>query len=270
MKRTIGIILIAILFVSCRTTENKLTELSTAEKNYQLHLTDLAGINSNGYKHSFDDIDIQGSFKVTGRNLDLSIHGTGFFQYSNPENGKIFFSRDGELKINQEGYLLNSDGYFLEPRIKIWRPIEEIKIDQSGVCKFIEYDTNIEKTIKIVTYDRKDINYEKVGNYYIFTSFERNEDDKIMSGTLELRNYDILSKLMKIYELLDHFQHINKKTNYSFKIKLIRELIVKYKLLIRDFKIGTDINVYHADYQIFMDETLLYVDFLSLDSPDNI
>lgn len=68
-----------------------------------------------------------------------------------------------------------------------------------------------------------------------------------------------------MYELLDHFQYIKKNTNYRFKIKLMNELIVKYKIFIREYKLATDSKVYDADYQIFMDETLLYVDFLSLD-----
>ncbi|OQY37960.1 MAG: hypothetical protein B6229_07160 [Spirochaetaceae bacterium 4572_7] len=267
MKRSIGMFAFTILLVSCSTTGHKHVEFSNAESNYQLHLSDLAGINSNGYKHCFGGIDIQGSFQTTKRNLDLSIQGTGFFQYYNPENEQVYFSRNGKLMINREGYLINDDGYFLEPKIKIWRAIENIKIDQSGICSFTEYDTNIKKTIKILTYDRKDNDYVKVGNYYIFNSFELNETDKIISGTLELRNYNILKKLTQMQELLFYFQDINKNTDYSFKIQLIKELREKYKEIIKEYRLGKygafgDIDIYNAYNDIFIEETLIDVEFL--------
>lgn len=269
MKEFLGAFVFAILFVSCSTTRNTKIELSIAESNYQLHLADLAGINSNGYKHSFDGIDIQGSLQTTKENFDLAILGTGFFKYYNQENDQVLFSRDGKLMLDKEGYLINSDGYFIYPKIKIWRAIDDIQFDQSGRCTFVEYDTNIEKTVKILTYDRKNNDYEKVGNYYTFTSYEINIDDKIISGALELRNYNILKKLTQMQELLFHFQNINKNIDYSFKIQLIKELKEKYKEIIKGYRLGThgkfkDFDVFNAYYDLFIEETLIDVQFLSL------
>lgn len=270
MNKSLGVIVLVILLVSCSKTGNKHIELSIAEKNYQLHLSDLAGINSNGYKHSFGGIDTQGSLRITKRNFDLAIHGTGFFQYYDSKNAKVLFSRDGNLKRDNKGFLINSDGYFIYPKIKIWREIDNIKFDQSGNCTFVEYDTNIEKTIKILTYDRMNNDYEKVGNYYTFAAYEINEKDKIISGALELRNYNILKKLTQMQELLFHFQDINKNIDYSFKIQLIKELKEKYKEIIKGYRLGTngafgDEDIFNAYYDLFIEETLIDIEFLSLD-----
>ena len=48
----------------------------------------------------------QGSLQNTGRNLDLAMQGDGFFVYSNG-NGQ-YFSRDGSLSVDANGYLVNA------------------------------------------------------------------------------------------------------------------------------------------------------------------
>ncbi len=48
----------------------------------------------------------QGSLEATGRNTDLAMQGDGFFIYSNGQ--KSYYSRDGMLDIDADGYLVNS------------------------------------------------------------------------------------------------------------------------------------------------------------------
>jgi flagellar hook protein FlgE len=55
----------------------------------------------------------QGSLQSTGRNTDMAIQGEGFFIYAN--GGANFYSRDGMLNMDSEGYLVNSStGYRLQ------------------------------------------------------------------------------------------------------------------------------------------------------------
>lgn len=49
-----------------------------------------------------------GTLETTGRNMDLAIDGTGFFRLS--QDGEIVFSRNGQLSINSEGYIVSSQG----------------------------------------------------------------------------------------------------------------------------------------------------------------
>ena len=55
----------------------------------------------------------QGSLESTGRNLDLSVQGDGFFIYQDPNSGNNqFFSRDGSLEMDSQGTLVNiATGY---------------------------------------------------------------------------------------------------------------------------------------------------------------
>lgn len=55
----------------------------------------------------------QGSLVATGRNLDIAVQGDGFFIYQDPNvQSSQFYSRDGALEMDSEGYLVNiATGY---------------------------------------------------------------------------------------------------------------------------------------------------------------
>lgn len=50
----------------------------------------------------------QGSIKQTGNPLDLAIEGEGFFSVTN--GTETFYTRDGNFRIDNEGYLVNAQG----------------------------------------------------------------------------------------------------------------------------------------------------------------
>ncbi len=58
--------------------------------------------------HDFE----QGNLIETGNKLDIAISGNGFFAVKN-HDGKIFFTRAGNFKISQEGYIITPQGYLL-------------------------------------------------------------------------------------------------------------------------------------------------------------
>ncbi|MEX1198441.1 MAG: flagellar hook protein FlgE [Pseudohongiellaceae bacterium] len=49
-----------------------------------------------------------GSLESSGRNLDLAIDGEGFFRLI--QNEQVVYSRNGQLSLNNEGYLVNAQG----------------------------------------------------------------------------------------------------------------------------------------------------------------
>jgi flagellar basal-body rod protein FlgG len=61
---------------------------------------------------------MQGDLLPTGNPLDIAIEGEGFFQITQP-NGEIAYTRDGSLKRDSQGRLVNSEGFLLEPEITI-------------------------------------------------------------------------------------------------------------------------------------------------------
>jgi len=51
----------------------------------------------------------QGNISTTGNSLDVAINGGGFFQLTQPD-GSIAYTRDGEFKLDKDGYLLTNTG----------------------------------------------------------------------------------------------------------------------------------------------------------------
>lgn len=58
-----------------------------------------------------DNIFSQGTFESTESNLDVAIEGDGFFVLKEPGNETAYYSRAGAFRFDDEGYLLNPEGY---------------------------------------------------------------------------------------------------------------------------------------------------------------
>lgn len=50
-----------------------------------------------------------GSINATGRNLDVALSGNGFFRLQD-SSGAVYYSRNGQLQRNADGYLVNTQG----------------------------------------------------------------------------------------------------------------------------------------------------------------
>ena len=59
-----------------------------------------------------------GTLENTGNSLDIAIEGHGFFKITAPSGG-FRYTRDGAFRVNSNGELVTSDGFFIEPRITI-------------------------------------------------------------------------------------------------------------------------------------------------------
>jgi len=60
----------------------------------------------------------QGNLLVTNNSLDLAIEGQGFFQIQMPD-GTTAYTRDGAFQKNDQGEVVTSSGYRLQPGINI-------------------------------------------------------------------------------------------------------------------------------------------------------
>ncbi len=79
----------------------------------------------------------QGNFKETGNNLDMAIAGNGFFQIQLP-NGNTAYTRNGSFKIDQDGTVVNSDGYPLIPETVIPEDTTNISIGSDGTVTVLQ------------------------------------------------------------------------------------------------------------------------------------
>jgi flagellar basal-body rod protein FlgG len=74
----------------------------------------------------------QGDFQQTENPLDLVIEGDGFFQIQMPD-GTTNYTRSGTFKIDAEGSIVNSEGYYLQPRITVPQGIKSISVGADGI-----------------------------------------------------------------------------------------------------------------------------------------
>ena len=73
----------------------------------------------------------QGSLNQTGNSLDLAINGRGFFQILMPD-GSFGYTRAGDFQLNNQGQMVTSEGYVLQPGINIPSGAQSITIGTDG------------------------------------------------------------------------------------------------------------------------------------------
>lgn len=85
-----------------------------------------------------------GTLQSSDRNLDMAIAGDGFFQVT-LDDGSFAYTRDGAWQMDQNGQLVTSDGYQLQPPITIPNNANEIVVSQAGIVS-CSIGTNSEQT----------------------------------------------------------------------------------------------------------------------------
>ncbi|HCL55627.1 MAG TPA: flagellar basal-body rod protein FlgG [Spirochaetia bacterium] len=60
----------------------------------------------------------QGSARASENELDMMIFGNGFFRVNLPD-GRLAYTREGAFKVDPNGDIVTSEGYYLEPRITL-------------------------------------------------------------------------------------------------------------------------------------------------------
>lgn len=74
----------------------------------------------------------QGSLKLTGNQNDIAINGKGFLRFQDQLNGKFYYTRNGALKIDDQGRFVNSRGDLLDPPITTTVEQEMSHISEDG------------------------------------------------------------------------------------------------------------------------------------------
>jgi flagellar basal-body rod protein FlgG len=74
----------------------------------------------------------QGTLEQTNRPLDVAIEGEGFFQIQ-LASGQLAYTRDGSFQVSDQGTLVTSEGYPVEPTIRIPTDAAEVAISRTGV-----------------------------------------------------------------------------------------------------------------------------------------
>ncbi len=79
----------------------------------------------------------QGNLQQTGNGLDVAINGAGYFQITLPD-GTIAYTRDGSFQKDNQGQIVNSSGYPLQPAITIPADAISMTISTDGVVSVLQ------------------------------------------------------------------------------------------------------------------------------------
>ncbi len=74
----------------------------------------------------------QGIVETTGRPLDIMIEGNGFFQLDNGR-GDVRYTRDGSFQISDQGLLVTSDGWAVQPPVRVPTDASNLSISKNGI-----------------------------------------------------------------------------------------------------------------------------------------
>lgn len=133
-----------------------------------------------------------GMIRETGMPTDFALKGDGFFTVADPnDDSKIYYTRNGNFKLDQEGYLLTSDGYRVMGE---GGPIQIDAIDKTSVDEFgaITEDGKRLDNFSIAAFsDRSKLN-RVGGNLYQANAIEPEISDNpgLVQRSLEDANVD--------------------------------------------------------------------------------
>jgi flagellar basal-body rod protein FlgG len=145
-----------------------------------------------------------GSLIETQNPLDLAIEGNGFFAVEG--NGQTLLTRDGVFTIDSQGYVVNSDGYYLlgqNGRINLAG--NEVTIRENGD---IYVDGNYIDTLQITTVENP-YSLSKLG-MNLFTVTDRTilggPQGIIRQGFMEGSNVDLAEEMVELISTLRAYE----------------------------------------------------------------
>ncbi|KAF2956159.1 flagellar hook-basal body protein [Marinitoga sp. 38H-ov] len=145
----------------------------------------------------------QGQIIETNNPTDFAIFGDGFFKVE--KNSEIYYSRNGEFKLNQDGFLVNSDGdYILDTNNQHIQVPNNFTVDEEGNI----YNGNQLTGQKIAI-----VNLEKPSKFGInlFTGNElESKNYKLIQGSVEKSNVDTLKEMVNLINANRAFEIIQK------------------------------------------------------------
>ncbi len=77
-------------------------------------------------------IHTQGNLQQTGNKLDVAVQGSGFFQVLMPD-GTLAYTRDGSFQTDNQGQIVTSNGFVVQPAMTIPANATSVTIGQDGV-----------------------------------------------------------------------------------------------------------------------------------------
>jgi flagellar basal-body rod protein FlgF len=238
-----------------------MTGAKQAMRSQSVSSNNLANVNTPGFKKDFNDYidsDIKGAgFKTrtnviangrrsdftpgqmiqTGRDLDVAVKGKGFISIQK-DDGTEAFTRAGSLRINENGLLINSQGFPVMGNdggpIAI-PPADKIQIGADGTISILPTGQDVTNLavidrIKLVNPDIKDLEKSQDGTFSQIDGTDNIPADvhvNVVSGFLESSNVNGVQEMVKMISSARLFEAqvkimTTEKDNDTASSKLLR------------------------------------------------
>lgn len=159
----------------------------------------------------------QGSTITTARDLDVAVKGRGWIAVQNSA-GEESFTREGNLSIDELGFLRNSHGHRVQGEngapIVVPLPIAKVEIAENGIISVLPKDAPPEAMeevgrIRLVNPDLKNLFKDKDGLFKTIDPAQVVASDasvKLVTGALEGSNVNAIGEMTSLIDLQRQFE----------------------------------------------------------------
>lgn len=159
----------------------------------------------------------QGATITTGRDLDVTIKGDGWFSILD-NAGQQGYTRVGNLEIDRTGLLKNGNGHVLlgenDTPIFIPLPVAKVEVGSDGTVSALPQGAPAETMeqigrLKLVRPDNQSLFKDKNGVFKPIdagTVFDADAGVTLMSGALEGSNVNAVSEMVGLIDLQRHYE----------------------------------------------------------------
>jgi len=153
----------------------------------------------------------QGNLQQTSNDKDVAIQGQGFFQVLLPD-GSTAYTRDGSFQINDQGQLVTSSGFPVQPAITIPADVQSLSIGRDGTVSITQAgnaNTVQVGTIQLATFINPAGLLSKGENLYVETAASgaantntpgTNGAGLLTQGYVETSNVNVVEELVNMIQ----------------------------------------------------------------------
>jgi flagellar basal-body rod protein FlgG len=153
----------------------------------------------------------QGNLQQTSNEKDVAIQGPGFFQVLLPD-GATAYTRDGSFQINDQGQLVTSSGFPVQPAITLPADIQSMSIGRDGTVSITQAgsaNTVQVGSIQLATFINPAGLLSKGENLYVETTASGNANTNtpgtngaglLTQGYVETSNVNVVEELVNMIQ----------------------------------------------------------------------
>ncbi|KRB93337.1 flagellar basal-body rod protein FlgG [Noviherbaspirillum sp. Root189] len=153
----------------------------------------------------------QGNLQKTDNDKDVAIQGDGFFQVLMPD-GTTAYTRDGSLQRDNQGQLVTSSGFVVQPAITVPANAQSMTIARDGTVSITQQGTAAATqigTLQLVTFINPAGLESKGENLYVETAASGNPNTNtpgtngaglLIQGYVETSNVNVVEELVSMIQ----------------------------------------------------------------------